>query len=75
MAATPTTSGALVVPLFAPHGCIGVLALEIRHGREQHSAVQAVAAMVAAQLAAVVSAWPGASGDPANTPEARTRTA
>ncbi len=59
------TPGALVVPMFGPGGCIGALALEIRRGREQDPAVQAVAGMVAAQLAAVVAAWPAASGAPA----------
>ena len=56
-----TTLGALVAPMCGPGACIGVLALEIRQGREHDPATQAVAAMVAAQLAAVVSAWPAAS--------------
>jgi hypothetical protein len=69
----PQTPGALVAPMFGPGGCIGVLALEIRHGREQDPAVQAVAAMVAAQLATAVAAWPAASSAPtAREPEART---
>jgi GAF domain-containing protein len=73
IAATPTTTGGLVVPMFGPGGCIGVVALEIRHGREQEATVQAVAAMVAAQLAAAVAAWPAGSGDPtAKAPKART---
>jgi hypothetical protein len=72
IAATPQTSGGLVVPMPGPHGCVGVLALEIRHGREQDGAIQAVATMVAAQLATAVAAWPAASGDPANAPKART---
>jgi hypothetical protein len=73
IAATPKTSGGLVVPMFGPGGCIGVVALEIRHGREQDAGIQAVAAMVAAQLAAVVAAWPAGSGDPtAKAPKART---
>jgi GAF domain-containing protein len=58
--------------MFSPQGCIGVLALEIRHGREQDPVVQAVAAMVAAQLAAAVAAWPAASGATAAKHEART---
>jgi hypothetical protein len=73
IAATPTTSGGLVVPMFGPGGCIGVFALEIRHGREQDAGVQAVAAMVAAQLAAAVAAWPAGSGDPTTkAPKVRT---
>jgi len=73
MTGGPNTAGALAAPMFAPHGCIGVLALEIRHGREHDPAVQAVAAMVAAQLATAVAAWPAASGAPAAAAaEART---
>jgi len=64
IAATSKTSGGLVVPMFGPGGCMGVVALEIRHGREQDAGVQAVAALVAAQLAAAVAAWPAGSGDP-----------
>lgn len=65
IAGTPKTSGALVVPMFGPGGCIGMLALEIRRGREQDPGIQAVAGMVAAQLATAVAAWPAASGAPA----------
>lgn len=69
----PQTPGAVVAPMFGPGGCIGVVALEIRRGREQDPAVQAVAALVAAQLATAVAAWPAASGAPtAREPEART---
>jgi CHASE3 domain sensor protein len=67
------TPGALVAPMFGPAGCVGVLAFEVRHGREQDPAVQAVAAMVAAQLATAVAAWPAASAAPAaQEPAART---
>lgn len=67
------TPGALVAPMFGPAGCVGVLAFEVRHGREQDPAVQAVAAMVAAQLATAVAAWPAASAAPAaHEPAART---
>jgi hypothetical protein len=54
-------NGGLVAPLFGPASCMGVLALEIRQGREQDPAIQSVAAIVAAQLATAVSAWPAAS--------------
>lgn len=54
-------NGAIVAPLFGSAGCIGVLAAELRHGRESDEATQAVTAMIAAQLAAVVAAWPPAS--------------
>lgn len=70
VAAEGVAPGGLVAPLFGPGGCMGVLALEIRHGHEQDPAVQAVTAMVAAQLATVVAAWPAASLTQA--PEART---
>jgi len=52
------SNGAIVAPMFAPDTCIGVLAAEVRHRREQDPAVQAVTAMVAAQLATVLGAWP-----------------
>lgn len=73
MAGDERAPGALAAPLFGPDGCLGVLALEIRHRREQDPAVQAVAAMIAAQLATAVAAWPAASGAPtARAPAART---
>lgn len=53
--------GAIVAPMFGPDTCIGVLAIEVRHGREQDASVRAIAAMIAAQLATAVSAWPAAS--------------
>jgi hypothetical protein len=57
------THGAVVAPLLGPDNCIGVLAAEIRHGREDDSATRAVTTMIAAQLATIVAAWPGASRD------------
>jgi hypothetical protein len=53
--------GAIAVPLSGVHGCIGVFAAELRNGREQDSSIQAVAALIAAQLAAIVPAWPAPS--------------
>jgi hypothetical protein len=53
--------GAMVVPMFGPDSCIGVLSLEIKGGREQDTGAQAVASMVAAQLATALAAWPAAS--------------
>jgi len=61
-------NGAIVAPMFAPDTCIGVLAAEVRHGREQDPAVQAVTTMIAAQLATVLGAWPAAP--PARAAEA-----
>ncbi|MBI4887422.1 MAG: hypothetical protein HY824_10030 [Acidobacteria bacterium] len=74
VAGTSVTPGALVTPLFGTTGCIGVLALECRARAEADATVQAVAAMVAAQVATAVAAWP-AAGVPvavASEPEART---
>lgn len=53
--------GAIVTPMFSPEGCAGVLALEVRSGREQDVTKQAAARIIAAQLAAAISAWPAAS--------------
>lgn len=57
-------TGAVVAPMWGTEGCIGVLALELRNGREQDPVAQAVARMLAAQLGAVVSPWPAASAQP-----------
>ena len=56
-------SGAIVCPMFGPDRCVGVLAAEVRHGREQDAATRAVAVMIAAQLATVVGPWPAALDD------------
>ena len=47
-------SGAVVVPLMTPAGCVGVLAIELQHGNEQRASVRALATIFAAQLARVV---------------------
>ena len=52
------SNGAIVAPMFGPDRCVGVLAAEVRHGREQDAATQAVTIMIAAQLATVIGAWP-----------------
>jgi len=56
-----TSNGAIVAPMFGPESCIGALAAELRRGRETDAATQAVTAMIAAQLASIVAAWPAAS--------------
>jgi hypothetical protein len=56
-----TSNGAIVAPLFGPDACNGVLAVEVRHGREGDAATRAVTAMIAAQLATAIAAWPAAS--------------
>jgi hypothetical protein len=55
------SNGAIVAPMFGPQSCIGALAAEVRHGRETDAATQAVTAIIAAQLASIVAAWPAAS--------------
>jgi hypothetical protein len=47
--------GALVLPLLTPSGCMGVLAAELRHGREASESVRALARIVAAQLSTLLS--------------------
>ena len=56
-----TTSGALVAPMFGPTGCIGVLAFESRPRSQNTANLQSLAAVIAAQVATAVSAWPAAS--------------
>jgi hypothetical protein len=53
--------GAIVAPMFNPTRCIGVLAAEVRHGREHDAAARAITGMIAAQLGSVLAAWPAAS--------------
>lgn len=43
--------GALAVPLVGPRGCVGVLALELRDGGEQHASVRGFVTILAAQMA------------------------
>lgn len=47
-------SGALVVPLLGPDACLGVLALEFRHGREGRVASRAVATILGAALTQLI---------------------
>jgi hypothetical protein len=54
------TSGAIVAPLVTPAGCVGVMAAEVRHEREQDDEVRAVAAILAAQLATLIGTAPAA---------------
>jgi hypothetical protein len=63
----PMSNGAIVAPMFGPDCCVGALAAEVRHGRETDAATQAVTAMIAAQLASIVAAWPAASAAGATT--------
>jgi GAF domain-containing protein len=47
-------SGALVVPLITPAGCVGVLAIELQHSSAQRESVRALVTIFAAQLARLV---------------------
>jgi hypothetical protein len=58
----PGSSGAIVAPILVPGGCIGALSAEFRGGEASES-VQAFAAIVAAQLAMVLSTAPSESID------------
>ena len=53
--------GAVAVPITGVSGCVGVFAAEVRNGREEDPATRAVAAILAAQLAGIVPAWPAGS--------------
>jgi CHASE3 domain sensor protein len=55
------SNGAIAVPLSGVSGCMGVFAAELREGREQDAATQAIASVIAAQLVAIVPAWPAPS--------------
>jgi hypothetical protein len=48
------SNGAIVAPLLGPKGCIGALSAEILGGGETTDGVQALAALVAAQLASLL---------------------
>ena len=48
------SSGALVTPIITSDGCVGVLAAELRNGRERREDVRALATIFSAQLATVV---------------------
>jgi len=56
-----SSAGAVVAPLLGPDGCIGALSAEIASGGEGSDAVQALATLFAAQLAAVLAAPPEAA--------------
>jgi transcriptional regulator with XRE-family HTH domain len=43
-------TGAIAVPLLGPDGCVGVLALEVRHGDERNDVLHGIASIVAAQF-------------------------
>jgi hypothetical protein len=49
-------AGAIVAPILSADGCIGALSIEIKGGSETSDAVQAMAGIIAAQLAGVLAA-------------------
>jgi hypothetical protein len=61
VAANGNGHGAIVAPMAGAAGPVGVVAAEVRHRREDDSATRAAAAIIASQLASVLSAWPAAS--------------
>lgn len=48
------SKGAIVAPILGAHGCMGALSAEIRGGGEASESVQALAAIIAAQLGGVL---------------------
>jgi hypothetical protein len=65
--------GAIVAPLLTAQGCVGVMAAEVRHGREASEGARSLARIVAAQLSTLlgVPAVQDASA-PADAPVATT---
>jgi hypothetical protein len=55
------SKGAIVAPILGAQGCIGALSAEIRAGGEASEGVQALAAILAAQLAGILTATPAPS--------------
>lgn len=51
-------AGAIVTPIVSPEGCVGVLAAEIKDGAEEDGERRALAGILAAQLATLVTALP-----------------
>ena len=57
------TLGAIAAPLLSPNGCIGVMSAEVREAHEASAAVQAMTAILAAQLSTLVAADPPAQAE------------
>jgi len=49
-----STSGAIVAPMLSSRGCVGVISAETRRGAETSESLQAMAAIVATQLAGIL---------------------
>lgn len=57
---SPTKPGAVVAPLVTSAGCVGVVAVEIRDGREREPGTGALTRIIAAQMSAVLGTEPAA---------------
>jgi hypothetical protein len=72
VASRPGGPGAIVAPIRGTDGCIGAFSAEIRCGGETSESVQALAAIIAAQLAGVLTPSRADRPEPeAHTPEPR----
>jgi len=56
VASTEHASGALVVPLISPGGCIGALAIELKNSAERQQPVRALANIMAVELTRLIDA-------------------
>ena len=65
--------GAIVVPMPSSAGCVGVVAAEVRHGREHDPATLALARILAAQLAMLTGAARLTAEDPSTRPPSGAR--
>ena len=54
-------TGAVVVPLMSHGGCVGVLAIELRHGDEHRESVRAFATILAARLVTLIGTLVGSA--------------
>jgi hypothetical protein len=69
------SSGALAAPLLSPDGCIGALTAEIEGRSETSDGVQALAALVAAQFATILSTQTASGSEAADLPVEKSATA
>lgn len=67
VASEPGQHGAIIAPLLTVSGCVGVMAVEVRNQGERDEEIKAASSLVAAQLAALVSAAPSVAESPAAT--------
>ena len=67
VSASPNSNGAIAAPLLAPAGCRGVMSAEVRDDADKQPARRAAAAILAAQLAALVGPPSGESAEDRTT--------